>query len=200
MRTPNTECALCKKPLYRRAFEFTKARYFACMACRSEAQKVAGITERQHSGLSLGRQKGTNHRAGYKHKEESKRKIGQSNVAFWEAHPERAAARGEKTRGELHRQWKGGVSKLNLSIRQMTENRKWMDAIKARDGCCVRCGSAQELESHHIVPLADIMERLGIASRADARAHAAEVWDLANGETLCRPCHYAEHGRLLRAA
>lgn len=43
MRTPNTQCLLCAKPLYRRPYEMAKVRYAACMACRSEAQKVSGI-------------------------------------------------------------------------------------------------------------------------------------------------------------
>lgn len=200
MRTPNTECILCKKPLYRRAFEFAKVRYFACMGCRSEAQKVVGITDAQHAGLKLGSVKGTNHRTGYKHREESKRQIGESNQRFWAANPELAAARGEKTRGELNAGWKGGVSRLNISIRQMHENRCWMEAIKARDCRCVRCGSSEELEAHHLTSLATLLERHGIKSRADARAHAAILWDLSNGETLCRSCHFAEHGRALRAA
>ncbi len=200
MRTPNAECILCKKPLYRRAFEFANVRYFACMGCRSEAQKVAGITDAQHAGLKLGRPKGTNHRTGYRHREESKQKVATANKAFWAANPELALARGAKTRGELNVRWKGGFRRLNVSIRQMTENRRWMDGVKARDCHCVRCGSNEELESHHLTGLGELIERLGIKSRADARKHAAVLWDLGNGETLCRPCHYAEHGRIARAA
>lgn len=195
MRTPNTECLLCKKPLYRRPFEMAKVRYAACMACRSESQKVAGITERQQSGLRLGREKGTNHRTGYTHREESKRKASESHKRFNAKNPEFAATRGAKIRAENHYRWKGGASKLNTSIRQMHENRKWMDAVKARDGQCLRCGSNDHLEAHHVRPLSEIMEALGIRARDDARKHAAILWDLSNGETLCEPCHYAEHGR-----
>jgi 5-methylcytosine-specific restriction endonuclease McrA len=165
------------------------------MACRSEAQKVAGITERQQSGLSLGREKGTNHRAGYSHREESKLKASATHKAYWAANPDKALARGAKIRGEKNYRWNGGSSKLNVSIRQMTENRKWMDDIKERDGRCLRCGSTARLESHHKRSLADLIADLAIKSRDDARKHAAILWDLANGETLCEPCHYQEHGR-----
>lgn len=195
MRTPNTECLMCKKPLYRRQSDMAKARYAACLSCRSQAQKVAGITPAQHGGLSRGRVKGANHRAGYKHKEESKLRAAEANKRFWAENPERAAERGAKMRGENHYGWNGGSSRLNTSIRQMTENRKWMDAVKVRDGRCQRCGSGDALESHHKIGLAEIIVRLGIRSRDDARKHAADLWDLANGETLCRPCHYQEHGR-----
>lgn len=171
-----------------------KTRYAACMACRSDAQKVAGITERQQSGLALGREKGTNHRTGYLHREESKRKVAVANKAFWAANPDKAIERGAKTRGSNHYKWKAGASKLNLSIRQMNENRKWMDAVKARDVKCVRCGDDKDLEAHHKTELAALVERLGIKSRDDARNHPL-LWELQNGETLCRLCHYAEHGR-----
>lgn len=199
MRTPNTQCLLCGKPLYRRPSDMAKARYAACMACRSEAQKAAGITDRQHASLRLGRPKGTNHRAGYRHKEESRRKASESHKRFCAEHPDRVAARGAKTRADRHYKWRGGASKLNLSIRQMTENRKWMDAVKERDGGCIRCGARENLESHHKKTLAELVAELGIRSRDDARRHADVLWSLSNGETLCVPCHDKEHGRAPRA-
>ena len=176
-----------------------KARYAACMACRSEAQKVAGITDAQHGGLSLGRPKGTNNRAGYKHREESKAKTAAANKAFWAANPDKLEERAAKTRAENNYNWKGGTTKLNKAIRTMRENRKWMDAVKSRDGKCVRCGSIDKLESHHLRQLSDLIEMLGINSLTDARRHKAALFDINNGETLCEACHYAEHGRKLAA-
>ena len=197
MRTPNTNCLLCNKPLYRRPSDMARARYAACMACRSESQKAAGITEKQLAGLALPRKKGFNYRTGYKHREESKIKAAEANRAFWAAHPELAARRGEGNRGPRAYNWKGGLSRLNISIRQMHENRKWMAAIKARDGACVRCGSADRLESHHEPPLGQLIAILGIKNRDDARQHGKVLWDLSGGFALCEPCHYAEHGRQL---
>src|SRR5687767_3727707 len=115
MRTPNTQCLLCNKPLYRRPSELAKTRYAACMNCRSEAQKVSGITEKQLNGLSRGRMKGTNHRTGYRHKEESRRKASESHRRWCAENPEKVKERGEKLRGERHYRWNGGSSKLNDS-------------------------------------------------------------------------------------
>lgn len=199
VRTPNTECLLCGKPLYRRPGEMFRTRYAACMEHRSEAQKAMGITDKQHDGLRLGRVKGDNHRTGYRHTKSSKRKASAANKKFWKDNPDKALARGAKTRGDKHPSWKGGVSKFNTSIRQMTENRAWMDAVKARDGACARCGSAEDLEAHHKVHLADLIEKHEIKSREGARVKAAILWDLDNGETLCRRCHYVEHGRTFDA-
>lgn len=197
MRTPNTSCIICTKPLYRRPYEIAKVRYAACMQHRSVAQKVVGITDRQLLGLSLGREKGTNHRVGYKHHEHSKLKCAEANKNFWKINPEQAAARGEKTRGDKHYKWKGGISNLNKAVRVMTENRKWMDAVKARDKKCLRCGSTDNLEAHHLRSLAGLLGELKITSVDDARKHAGVIWDLSNGETLCQSCHYTEHGRTL---
>lgn len=199
MRTPNCKCLVCAKPLYRRPYELAKVRHVACMEHRAEAQKISGITEAQQRGLSQGRVKGDNRRMGYKQSEEMKRKVSAANIKYWAEHPAELAARGEQVRGENHYQWKGGVSKLNTAIRQMNENRKWMDAVKERDGGkCVRCGSDNEIESHHVIELVTLIETYQIRTRDEARDIPA-FWDLNNGETLCQKCHYAEHGRKCRA-
>lgn len=192
MRTPNTACVICAKPLYRRPNEIARFRYAACMAHRAQAQSVVGVTVAQRAGLNLGVKKGTNHRTGYKHREESKAKVSASNRAFYAANPEVALARAR--RGKDSPNWRGGTSRLNTSIRLMTEYRRWMEAVKTRDGRCLRCGSTENLEAHHKVELADLVERFSVRSRDDARACLA-LWDVENGETLCQLCHYAEHGR-----
>ena len=194
MRTPNTECCICGKPLYRRPFELAKVRYVACMEHRAEAARQREPTDAQKSALALGRVPGTNNREGYKHREESKLKASESHKAWCAANPDKVKARGEKTRGENHYRWKGGASQLNASIRRLTENRKWMDSIKARDGKCSVCGATENLEAHHIIPLSVLIEANGIKNREQAR-ECAELWNLSNGVTVCMKCHYEIHGR-----
>lgn len=189
MRTPNSECLICKKPLYRRKFELAKVRYVACMEHRVEARNRYPQTEKQKEALKLGRTKGDNHLTGIPKSEASNRKRSESHKKWAKENPEKLKARSEKTRGEKHYRWNGGISKLNLSIRRMTENRKWMDAIKARDKKCTECGSEKNLESHHIKPLKELIEKYKIKNRDDARKCKA-LWDLKNGKTLCRKCHY----------
>ena len=197
MRTPNCQCIICGKPLYRRPNELAKVRHVACMAHRAEAQKLSGITPAQHAGLSLGRRKGTNNLTGIPKSEESKRKRSESMKRWAAENPVAVVARSENNRAERHYNWKGGLSKLSQSIRQMTEYRKWMDAVKAKDGFkCVRCGANDNLESHHKRPFAELLKAHGVSSRDDAR-QCAELWDIENGETLCVHCHFEEHGRKL---
>jgi 5-methylcytosine-specific restriction endonuclease McrA len=164
------------------------------MKHRNEAQDSAGQTAAQEAALALGRKPGTNNRAGYKHREESKRKASESHKAWCAANPDKVKARGDKTRGPLHYNWKGGCSRLNAAIRRLTENRKWMDDVKARDGKCLVCGSTERLESHHIVPLAVLVGVHGVQNR-DAARECSALWDLANGMTVCARCHYKIHGR-----
>ena len=194
MRTPNTKCCICEKPLYRRPGELARVRYVACMEHRNEAQAREGLTDAQLSALAKGRKPGTNNRTGYKHGKETKRKISESHKAWCAANTDKVKARGEKTRGANHYNWKGGSSRLNSAIRRLTENRKWMDAVKARDGKCLVCGYTENLESHHIVPLAVLAEVYGITNRDEARDCVA-LWDLSNGMTVCTRCHYKIHGR-----
>jgi hypothetical protein len=199
MRTPNCKCLVCAKPLYRRPYELAKVRHVACMAHRAEAQKMTGITAAQQAALSLGRVKGDNRRTGCRQSETMKRKVSEANKRYWADHPVELAARGELVRGENNWQWKGGASKLNTAIRQLNENRKWMDAVKERDGVrCIRCGSDEQIESHHIIELGTLIETYQVTTRDQARDIPA-FWDLNNGETLCQRCHYAEHGRIYRA-
>lgn len=194
MRTPNTKCCICEKQLYRRPSELARVRYVACMEHRNEAQAKAGLTDAQLAALAKGRKPGTNNRTGYKHREETKSKVSASQKAWCAANPDKVKARGEKVRGANHYNWKGGCSRLNASIRRMTENRKWMDAVKVRDGKCIVCGAVENLESHHIVPLAVLVGVHGITNREEAR-NCAALWNLSNGMTVCGRCHYKIHGR-----
>lgn len=165
------------------------------MKCRARAQSVVGVTAAQRSGLALGASLGGKTRLGYVHSEETKQKVSTKNRAFWAANPEKALARGANNRGEKAYNWKGGITKLSVSIRQMAEMIKWQRAVKARDGACVQCGSTYNLEAHHIRPFAQLMADLDIRNRDDARRQSAVLFDIANGKTLCETCHYTEHGR-----
>lgn len=194
MRTPNTQCLLCGKPLYRRPGEMENVRYSACRGCRARAQSVVGVTEKQRAGLSLGAQKGRNNRKGYRHAESSKRKTSVANKNWCAAHPELVAVRAAKIQGAKHYRWNGGVSRLNVAVRRLSAHRDWSDKVKARDRVCVRCGDGADLEAHHVVPLVDLLNQNAISTREQARA-SPELWDVSNGVTLCRACHYTEHGR-----
>lgn len=56
--------------------------------------------------------------------------------------------------------------------------RKWREEVLKRDGCCVKCGSTENLEAHHIKSFA---------------GHPLDRFDLGNGTTLCHDCHKQLH-------
>lgn len=185
MRTPNTKCEICEKPLYRRPSDLAKYSAVCCVGCRSELYK-----KREPSpNLILGREKGTNHLEGIPKSQTHKNKVKNKMAEWCKNNPDKVKERGKKVRGEKHYLWNGGVTILNQSIRRMTENRYWQRAIKKRDGKCQECGSVSNLEAHHINPIKAIIEANNITNRDEAR-ECLELWDLENGITLCRKCHY----------
>lgn len=196
MRIPNSECVVCRKPLYRRPYELAKVRYSACRQHREEAMRQAGATDAQKKGLAAGRRKGVNNRVGYRHDEATKEKITTKSKAFWAANPERSMARGAKIRGPLSPHWKGGPKRLNTAVRKLPEYRNWADAVKVRDAGCVDCRSTTNVEADHVVGLADLLSQHGITSTEAARG-CAPLWDVSNGRTLCEACHYRRHGRAI---
>lgn len=75
--------------------------------------------------------------------------------------------------GEDHPRWKGGVSRDRHSHDK--RYRDWRTAVFTRDQYrCVLCGVGGYLEADHIEAW---------SKRPDLR------YDVANGRTLCRPCH-----------
>ncbi len=194
MRTPNTKCVICNKPLYRRPLELSMVNLTCCAGCQSTAYKQF-TNQKILDNLELGHCKGINHLNRIPKSKESNMKRSQSHKIYWANHATQLKERGKKIQGEKHYRWNGGVSKLNASIRLMTENRRWQDAVKARDKICLECGDNHNLESHHLTSISELLKTHNITNRNDAR-NCPELWDLSNGKTLCMKCHYKLHGRI----
>ena len=194
MRTPNLKCIICSKPLYRRPKELKRIRWAACIKHRDKAKRMFPITEKQQRALNRGRIAGRKYPNRPQQSKTERNRRSKSLIKWCKKNSDKIKARGQKTRGANHYKWKGGITQLNQSIRRMTENRKWMDAVKARDKKCQHCESNKNLESHHIIPIQMIIEKDQIKNRENAR-NCAELWDIKNGITLCRKCHYKLHKR-----
>jgi 5-methylcytosine-specific restriction endonuclease McrA len=79
-------------------------------------------------------------------------------------------------RGAANPNWKGGITPVNRALRNSDQYKAWRRAVFERDGfTCVLCGQhGGTLNADHIMPFA---------------THPELRFDVANGRTLCRPCH-----------
>lgn len=194
MRTPNTKCIVCNKPLYRRPSELKMVVFVCCKDCRGSAYKKRPNINSLNN-LNLGRKKGDNGLKGIPKSKESKKKRSDSMKLWCRNNPAKSKERAIVHKGENHHLWNGGSSEFNKKIRLLNENRIWMDSTKERDNYkCVKCQSVDNLESHHKIELSELLYQNNIKSTDEARL-CKKLWDIENGITLCRKCHYDLHGR-----
>ena len=100
-----------------------------------------------------------------------------------------SAIKNGKTKGEKHYNWKGGTKVLNKVIRQSYEGINYRTQAFIRDNRqCVWCGSTEQIEADHIIPLSALIAKYKITTLDEARA-IPEFWDLTNLRTLCHSCH-----------
>ena len=116
---------------------------------------------------------------GYKHTEETKRKLRQP--------------RPYQT-GELNHRWKGGVTNWRGLLRNAAQYAEWRRQVFIRDGfCCQLCEKVGEkLVAHHIVHLATLLDEHGIDGVEDG-LECQFLWEVDNGITLCISCHKEVH-------
>ena len=89
--------------------------------------------------------------------------------------------------------WRGGLTPLNFQIRNSLQNRQWAQKIKERDHyACQECGRTRSkntvLTAHHLKTFSAIIRDKRIKNFQQA-ATCKELWDIANGLTLCQSCH-----------
>jgi len=90
---------------------------------------------------------------------------------------------------------KGGssVTALVKLIRRIDEYGEWKKAVFIRDRfACQQCGARNGrkriIEAHHLTSFARLVRELGITS-VDAAKTCPLLWDVDNGQTLCKTCH-----------
>jgi hypothetical protein len=88
----------------------------------------------------------------------------------------------EKSGAFSHR-WKGGITPINMQIRNSPESKLWRTAVFTRDNyTCIWCGRrGVTLHADHIKPFALFPELR---------------FELSNGRTLCAPCHRKTDGNM----
>lgn len=136
--------------------------------------------------------------AGRKHSEYTKEKLKNLNLGntrtlgkHWKLSQETKEKMSFSKRGNKSPNWKGGMTKLNMSIRACFKYRQWRSDVFTRDKFqCQDCGSKKSgnFEAHHIVPFSKILEKYCIKVIEKALL-CEELWNINNGITLCISCH-----------
>ncbi len=144
---------------------------------------------------------GNTNNLGKHHSQETRIKIGESNKgrvnppSAIESMREKLTGRRmsleqrARRSGELSANWKGGVSRLNWRVRQLSEYINWRKQVFYRDNfTCVLCGKKGNVEADHIKSFALLLREFNIKEPTDA-IKCVGLWDTDNGRTLCKKCH-----------
>jgi hypothetical protein len=107
--------------------------------------------------------------------------------------------------GKNNASWKGGITPIEVQIRNSPEYKQWRDTIFKRDKfTCIDCEQVGgKLEAHHIKFFSDLLqeaiEMFPDLPVYDAAMLYAPLWDTNNGITYCKKHHKEFHKQYARA-
>lgn len=102
---------------------------------------------------------------------------------------EKRALQTNIARGKRHGNWQGGITKLTLKIRHLLEYKIWRKTVYERDNYkCVSCQRGGKLIADHIKPFCVLLLEGNIKTISQAKKFKP-LWNINNGQTLCRECH-----------
>ncbi len=155
--------------------------------------------------------KGNKYSLGYKHTDEWKRKMRERNIKLGIKPPNQKGKHlSEETKMRLkllkpqnrenNYNWKGGITPIIRMIRNSDKCIKWRQDVFVRDNfTCQKCGAKSGngktiyLEAHHKTSFSKLIEEvkkyLPLLPLYEGAMLYTSLWDISNGETLCRECH-----------
>lgn len=161
------------------------------------ARNKAGVGKRASpetkAKLSLSRKGQVSSMKGRKHHSDTIDKI---RASVLKAHtPEVRLKKSLAHRGEKSYNWKGGRTSLKHRMRTNTKYIGWRTSVFTRDNfTCTWCGDARggNLQADHIIEVSTIFDTYKLQT-IDQVIDCADLWDINNGRTLCKPCHNKRH-------
>ena len=91
--------------------------------------------------------------------------------------------------------WRGGITPVTMSIRNSNKCREWRQQVFIRDSfTCQKCRQiGGDLEAHHIKSFKLLVQEakkyMPLLTLYDAAMLYLPLWDISNGQTLCKKCH-----------
>ena len=91
--------------------------------------------------------------------------------------------------------WQGGITRINLSIRNSARCCMWRDKVFEKDDwkCQLCLEKGGYLHAHHLKSFSDIIKDENIKSLDDISPQS-QLWDVENGSTMHIHCHKRLHG------
>ena len=161
------------------------------LGIRKSGWKLSEKTKRKMSKVHKGK----------KPSEETKRKLSKNNARAMlgkkhsiETRKKMSKSGKGKHSGSKNGMWKGGISSLQVVIRNIFQYRQWRSDVFTRDDfICQRCGKkGGYLEAHHIKNFSLILRENNVKTVRQA-IECRELWNINNGVTLCKKCHVKIH-------
>jgi hypothetical protein len=203
--TINRKCKYCGNIFQIYPYQKNTAKYCSRICC-GKATRGKTISKKQREVLrkkNLGKtqsletiQKRVDKLRGKKRSKEFCEHISKirKGMKFTKKHRENLSKSHIGNKGELAGNWKGGITKINLILRESQFNKAWKLDILTRDKfTCRICGvKGGSLHVHHIKPFSKILKENKITSIEDGEL-CEELWMRDNGITLCIDCHKKIH-------
>ena len=121
--------------------------------------------------------------------EETKQKIREANIG--KRIPKKIRLKMSLShRGKRNGNWKGGIARLQILIRNNSLYRQWRSDVFTRDNfTCQECGQTDEgWWATNIKSFSSILQYYEITTLEKA-LKCEELWNINNGITLCKKCH-----------
>jgi len=98
--------------------------------------------------------------------------------------------------GKLGNNWKGGITKIYISVRNCAKYKKWRKDVYKKDGytcqvCGIKNGMGKRIylnADHYPIKFSNLINKYKIKNVSEANK-CKELWNINNGRTLCLECH-----------
>jgi hypothetical protein len=182
----------CSKPC---EYQFRVGKPLPKEVCDKRSASLKGRTITWGDKISASMTGKPNWRKGIPVSEIQKQKQREKMVGIKHTPEHNALIRQNTPKGEDSPHWNGGHTTLYWKVRYCRQMYEWRDAVFKRDNYRDWYSGVKgngNLNAHHIVSFASLMERYNIQTLDDALACNA-LWDVANGVTMIDTVHMAHH-------